>query len=74
MAFPAVYAISLFGFHTLARSAGPLKPPDLNATDETIVLVRLEELKTVANRLTRSRQTSSSAKAMLANTYPPAWK
>jgi Domain of unknown function (DUF4436) len=142
VAFAAVYAISLFGFHTLARSAGPLKPPDLNATDDTIVLVRLEELKTVANRLTvkvlvipedsmydkrldvlktdtavrmdlpndlgdlqypagkspaqvattieahgdpitgrstptpptRSRQTSSSAKATLANTYPPAWK
>ncbi|MGO9381378.1 MAG: DUF4436 domain-containing protein [Mycobacterium sp.] len=52
VAFAAVYAISLFGFHTLARSAGPLKPPDLNATDDTIVLVRLEELKTVANRLT----------------------
>ncbi|BBZ45805.1 DUF4436 domain-containing protein [Mycobacterium parmense] len=47
-----VYALSLFGFHTLAKSSGPLKPPDLNATDDTVVLVRLEELKTVANRLT----------------------
>jgi hypothetical protein len=47
-----VYALSLFGVHLLARSAGPLKPPDLNATNDTIVLVRLEELKTVANRLT----------------------
>ncbi len=52
VAFLVVYGLSLFGFHLLARSAGPLKPPDLNATDDTIVLVRLEELKTVANRLT----------------------
>jgi hypothetical protein len=36
----------------LARSAAPIKPPDLNATDDTVVLIRLEELKTVANRLT----------------------
>jgi hypothetical protein len=36
----------------LSKSAGPLKPPDLNATNDTIVLVRLEKLETVANRLT----------------------
>ncbi len=52
VAFIIVYALSLFGVHLLAKSAGPLKPPDLNATNDTVVLVRLEELKTVANRLT----------------------
>ena len=52
VAFLAVYGLSLFGFHMLAKTSGPLKPPDLNATDDTVVLVRLEELKTVANRLT----------------------
>jgi hypothetical protein len=51
VAFVVVYALSLFGFHLLSRSAAPIKPPDLNATDDTVVLVRLEELKTVANRL-----------------------
>jgi Domain of unknown function (DUF4436) len=52
VAFIIVYGLSLFGVHLLAESAAPLKPPDLNATDDTVVLVRLEELKTVANRLT----------------------
>lgn len=52
VAFIVLYGLSLFGFHTLAKSSGPLKAPDLNATDDTVVLVRLEELKTVANRLT----------------------
>ncbi|GBG36965.1 DUF4436 domain-containing protein [Mycobacterium montefiorense] len=52
VAFLAVYGLSLFGFHLLARSGAPIKAPDLNATDDTVVLVRLEELKTVANRLT----------------------
>lgn len=50
--FVAVYVLSLFGVHLLARTAGPLKPPDLNATNDTVVLVRLEKLDTVANRLT----------------------
>lgn len=50
--FIAVYALSLFGVHLLAKSAGPLKPPDLNATNDTVVLVRLEKLDTIANRLT----------------------
>ncbi|HWT50479.1 MAG TPA: hypothetical protein VN255_18550, partial [Mycobacterium sp.] len=40
VAFIVVHARSLFGFRVLAKSSGPLKPPDLNATDETIVLVR----------------------------------
>jgi Domain of unknown function (DUF4436) len=51
VAFVIVYGVSLFGVHLLAKSAGPLKPPDLNATDDTIVLVRLEKLDAVANRL-----------------------
>lgn len=50
--FLAVYALSLFGVHLLAKSGGPLKPPDLNATNDTVVLVRLEKLDTTANRLT----------------------
>src|SRR5947209_14001384 len=52
LAFIAVYALSLFGFHLLATSGGPLRPPDLSATNDTVVLVRLEKLETVANRLT----------------------
>ncbi|MGD1171769.1 DUF4436 domain-containing protein [Mycobacterium seoulense] len=52
VAFLIVYGLSLFGVHMLAKSAGPLKPPDLNATNDTVVLVRLEKLDTVANRLT----------------------
>lgn len=51
-AFVVVYVLSLFGVHLLAQTAGPLKPPDLNATNDTIVLVRLEKLDTIANRLT----------------------
>ena len=52
VAFLVVYGLSLFGVHLLFNAAGPVKPPDLNATDDTVVLVRLEELETVANRLT----------------------
>jgi hypothetical protein len=50
--FLVVYALSLFGVHLLAKSAAPVKPPDLNATSDTVVLVRLEKLDTIANRLT----------------------
>jgi hypothetical protein len=50
--FLLVYALSLFGVHLLAKSAAPVKPPDLNATSDTVVLVRLEKLDTIANRLT----------------------
>ncbi|MEB3982933.1 DUF4436 domain-containing protein [Mycobacterium sp. 663a-19] len=46
-----VYGLSLFGVHLLFNAAGPIKPPDLNATDDTVVLVRMEKLDTVANRL-----------------------
>lgn len=52
VAFLLVYGLSLFGVHLLSKSAAPIKPPDLNATGDTIVLVRLEKLETVANRLT----------------------
>ena len=51
-AFVVVYVLSLFGVHLLAQTSGPLKPPDLNATNDTVVLVRLEKLDTIANRLT----------------------
>src|SRR6185312_1211143 len=51
VAFLVVYSLSLFGVHLLAKSSGPLKQPDLGTTDETVVLIRLEELKTIANRL-----------------------
>ncbi|OBF04875.1 DUF4436 domain-containing protein [Mycobacterium sp. ACS4054] len=52
LGFLVVYLLTLFGFHLLARSGQPLKPPDLNATGDTVVLVRLEKLDTIANRLT----------------------
>lgn len=51
LAFLVVYGLSLFGVHLLAKTSAPLKPPDLATTDDTVVLIRLEELKTVANRL-----------------------
>jgi hypothetical protein len=48
------YALSLLGVHLLEKSEGPLPPLDLSqgGTDATIVQVRLEDLKPVANRLT----------------------
>ncbi len=48
------YALSLLGVHLLQKSAGPLPPLDLSqgGTDATIVQLRLEDLKPVANRLT----------------------
>lgn len=52
VAFVLAYGLSLFGVHLLFNAAGPIKPPDLNATDDTVVVVRLEKLDTVANRLT----------------------
>ncbi len=52
MVFLIVYGLSLFGVHLLFNAAQPIKPPDLNANDDTVVLVRLEKLDTAANRLT----------------------
>ena len=48
------YALSLIGVHFLQKSEGPLPPLDLSqgGGDATIVQLRLEELKPVANRLT----------------------
>lgn len=50
----AVYALSLLGVHLLEKSEGPLPQLDLSqgGGDATIVQLRLEELKPVANRLT----------------------
>jgi Domain of unknown function (DUF4436) len=50
----ATYTLSLFGVHWLEKSEGPLPPLDLSqgGGDATIVQLRLEELKPVANRLT----------------------
>jgi hypothetical protein len=50
----ATYALSLLGVHLLEKSEGPLPPLDLSqgGGDATIVQLRLEELKPVANRLT----------------------
>ena len=49
-----VYVLSLVAVHPLAKSAPPLPTVDLGKfdTDDTVVQVRLEELNTVANRLT----------------------
>jgi Domain of unknown function (DUF4436) len=48
------YALSLFGVHVLQKSEGPLPPLDISQAgpDETVVQIRLEELKSTTNRLT----------------------
>jgi hypothetical protein len=46
----SVYALSLLGYHLLASAPG-LPEPELSTADGTVVLVRLEQLHTVANRL-----------------------
>jgi hypothetical protein len=48
------YGLSLFGVHLLQKSEGPLPPLDLSQAgpDETVVQIRLEELKPTTNRLT----------------------
>ena len=45
-----IYALSLLGYHLLASAPG-LPEPELSTADGTVVLVRLEQLHTVANRL-----------------------
>jgi hypothetical protein len=54
LAVIAAYALSLFGVHVLQKSEGPLPPLDLShaGPDETVVQIRLEELKSTTNRLT----------------------
>lgn len=53
LAFFAVYIASLVGVHLLDRSGLPLPPVDITkyAADDTIVQLRLGELKPVADRL-----------------------
>jgi hypothetical protein len=54
VALVAAYALSLLGVHLLEKSEAALPPLDLGAAgpEDTVVQVRLEELKPVANRLT----------------------
>ncbi len=54
LAFFAAYGMSLLGVRLLQRSEGPLPRLDLSQAgpDDTVVQIRLEELKPVANRLT----------------------
>ena len=54
LGFIAAYVLSLIGVHLLQRSEGPLPPLDLSQAgpDETVVQIRLEELKPTTNRLT----------------------
>ena len=49
----AIYVFSLIGVHLLAKSSPPLPEVDLSQyqQDETAVKLRVEEMKTVANRL-----------------------
>ncbi len=48
-----IYVLSLIGVHLLAKSSAPLPEVDLSQyhQDDTVVKLRVEELKTVANRL-----------------------
>lgn len=46
-----VYVLSLVGYHWLATAPGPLPEPDLSTVDNTVVLVRIEQLHHVEHRL-----------------------
>lgn len=54
LAFFTAYGLSLVGVRALQRSEGPLPPLDLSQAgpDDTVVQIRLQELKTTTNRLT----------------------
>jgi hypothetical protein len=54
LVFFAAYGLSLFGVRLLQRSEGPLPRLDLSQAgpDDTVVQIRLEELKPTTNRLT----------------------
>jgi Domain of unknown function (DUF4436) len=54
LAVIAAYGLSLLGVHLLQKSEGPLPPLDLShaGPDDTVVQIRLEELKPTTNRLT----------------------
>src|SRR6201992_4390842 len=53
LAFFATYGLSLLGVQALQKSEGPLPPLDLSQAgpDDTIVQIRLQELKPTTNRL-----------------------
>jgi Domain of unknown function (DUF4436) len=53
LAFFATYGLSLVGVRALQRSEGPLPPLDLSQAgpDDTVVQIRLQELKPTTNRL-----------------------
>ena len=46
-----VYLLSLLGYHWLATAPGPLPEPDLSTADNSVVLVRIEQLHAVEHRL-----------------------
>jgi hypothetical protein len=46
-----VYVLSLLGYHLLATAPGPLPEPDVGTADNTVVLVRIEQLHPVEHRL-----------------------
>jgi hypothetical protein len=54
LAFFATYGLSLLGVRALQKSEGPLPPLDLSQAgpDDTVVQIRLQELKPTTNRLT----------------------
>jgi hypothetical protein len=54
LAFFAAYGLSLLGVRALQKSEGPLPPLDLSQAgpDDTVVQIRLQELKPTTNRLT----------------------
>ncbi|MGO9033775.1 DUF4436 domain-containing protein [Mycobacterium sp.] len=54
LAFFATYGLSLLGVQALQKSEGPLPPLDLSQAgpDDTVVQIRLQELKPTTNRLT----------------------
>lgn len=54
LAFFVAYGLSLIGVRALQKSEGPLPPLDLSQAgpDDTVVQIRLQELKPTTNRLT----------------------
>src|ERR1700761_5486868 len=54
LAFFATYGLSLLGVRALQKSEGPLPPldPSQAGPDDTVVQIRLQELKPTTNRLT----------------------
>ena len=46
-----MYLLSLFGYHWLATAPGQPADPDLSTEDNSVVLVRIEQLHPVEHRL-----------------------